>query len=49
MLRDNICAGYSESREYKKHLPQKAIEFATAESLQGAGAGHYELHAQENS
>ena len=34
MLRDNIYAGYSESREDKKHLPQKAIEFATAESLQ---------------
>ena len=43
MLRDNIYAGYSESREYKKHLPQKAIEFATAESLQSFLSANDEL------
>ena len=52
MLRDNIWASYSESCDYKRHLPQKAIEFATAESLQSfltvndelqrmVGHGHY--------
>ena len=34
MLRDNICACNSESREYKRDLPRKAIDLATAESLQ---------------
>ncbi len=34
MLRCNTWEGYSESCDYKSHLPQKAIDFATDESLQ---------------
>ena len=34
MLKDNIWAGYSESCEYKRDLPCKAIKFATPKSLQ---------------
>ena len=56
MLRDNILPGYGESERGQEALPQKAIEFATDESLWGflavndqlqqmTGPGHYRTRA----
>ena len=56
MLMDNIRKCSSESRDYKKCLPQKAIGFATDESLQSfltvndelqrmVGRGYYRTRA----